>query len=301
MEKIPGANIHTHGETQRESQNQFRETLQRCSLEKTPEEIEAISFIFSYIKELCGDLLDDTHILSPDNIYLLNADDYKKLAKENEEGLATFDYTVGAVLCNVDTLRDLVPLGIKIFHECIHAIARTEYSKEAGSRLKRMGIEVITETKKEDAGGFHEALVAYFEKKFAIHMRASEEWQQEFNELASEENEPILNHVQDTMGIPKDEIVWIEHDTGFIHSLSYRLHRDVFEYVCEEIAKNTGQSEQEVAKRFLGAHVRDNLLAIGREIETVFGKGSFRLLNEMTTNEQSAIETLQELKRRRKP
>ena len=74
--------------------------------------------------------------------------------------------------------------------------------------------------------------------------------------------------------------------------ISYVAHREVLTYICAEIQKEFPErykSSDDVFKEFIKAHFTGQLLLISSLVEKTFGEVSFRILGNMTPEQESAV------------
>jgi len=120
--------------------------------------------------------------------------------------------------------------------------------------------------------------------------------------LNSEKAKNLKKKIAIEKGIPEEDIIWVNEDGSDYEDFSYRAQRKVLKYVCEEIKKQYPEQfkdASEVYKLFLKAHFTGQLLPIARLMEKTFGEGSFRLLGNMETSNESGILHLESLQKAR--
>src|SRR3989344_2220473 len=197
------------------------------------------------------------------------------------------------------------------FHEMVHLknflnveITSTE------SNIHRMGLEIDdTEKKEEESGdftkfeGLAEAVVAEIEKHYFPELIAGiPDLKENLDFNNSVKGKKLKEKAAKENGIPVDEIMFID-ETGKIYgTFCYYNQRKVLYYLVDRIYethKNQFQSKDGVMKIFFANNFNGKLLPVARLIENVFGKGSFRFLSTMDTEDNSTALVMEYLKKHR--
>lgn len=203
-----------------------------------------------------------------------------------------------------------------MFHETMHLKGHTSFEIEEDEEkgkiatLYRAGVSVHSSQKKDTEGpshehfrGLHEAIVAQSEKEFVARalelpeLSTEKEWMHSGGARARKE------FLEEKLGIRAEDITWVgQGDEIEYEAIGYNTQRDVLAYVCKEIADAFPEKfsdDKAVFQEFLRAHFTGRLLPLARLIEETFGEGSFRMLGTMDEKAQSAVMSLEALKKSR--
>jgi hypothetical protein len=173
-----------------------------------------------------------------------------------------------------------------------HAVAEEEGSQTILHTAKyREGVDVKSAQigdKHEHFFGLNEAIVSYEEKKYLQKFLQSELFESERKALSLDSFDEAKEHLEKEQGISQDEFIYINPEENYYLSIGYQPQRKVLDYVCEEIAKDTGQTAEDIHNEFLKSQLTGKLLTVAHLAEDSFGTGSFRELGEMTDEKKTA-------------
>lgn len=205
------------------------------------------------------------------------------------------------IILNDEKTRRKIVFAVILFHELLHAYAHVtvEAHEETGIiSIYRNGAQTHSPQKRRPEKkraihfiGTHEGTVAMCEKKFFQELISDDDFEEERKAMASKEVQKILEILRKEKGISQEEIYWLNRNTNELNGFSYPEQRKVIKLICETLKKmmeTKYPTEEAVFKEFLRAHFTGRLLELGRDIEAVFGKGSFRELGTMTEDPESA-------------
>jgi len=227
--------------------------------------------------------------------------------------LSLFTLNRGVIYDNSQFRNNPVDFGTVSFHETLHlkgsfSVEVSENEGEIHQAPYREGVSVRALQKHGLYGdyphhffGLHEAIISYQQKKSFSKLMDLGIFKKEKERLESEESRALMEEVAIKNNIPADEVFWVD-DRGEYEIFSYLENRRVLEYVCSEIAKEFSDQysdEGAVFAEFLCSHFTGRLLKIARLVEKTFGKGSFRLLGNMTTEEGSGNTHLEAMRKAR--
>lgn len=119
----------------------------------------------------------------------------------------------------------------------------------------------------------------------------------------SDEAKALRKNLAEKRKIPEDDFIWVgKRGENDYETFPYQKPRQVLEYVCAEIQKeftDLYENADDVFKEFLKANFTGRLLPIARLVDGTFGEGSFRILGNMKHEKESAVLTLETLKKAR--
>jgi len=275
---------------------------------KNKEEI----FLIDLINKETNKLMDDLGVQSFDiperNFHIIPSKLCAKYFDNTSAGVASYD--VQAIALNADDVRrHLIVFASVAFHEALHLkVKQVMQVRELDDDLKkdfyRTGITVYSpntsnENKKFHSHfrGLHEAVIANEQKKFVKKLMEMEmfsdakEWMQ--SGVVAEEKLEMWKKQK----IFADDIYYTNKAENIFAKIGYRQQREVLLYVCNEIASDSGVSGEDVEKEFLKANFSGRLIPVAKLVEDSFGKGSFRELGNLGIDDNSAINTLEALKK----
>jgi hypothetical protein len=290
-----------------------QEKLRKFELLKSPEEVAIINFA----NEETSRLMEDAGLKSYDvplvNLHIVPTDLYNDIT--HHEGFATTYKVEQGIFLNELAKENLINFGLTVFHELMHLKSHlTLEVQEKGGKIhktqNRGGAVVRAAQKMAASRGYHnhftgldEGIVAEAEKRFFAKLIELPELTQQRMWLATEENQKLKKKISIEKVVPEDDVYWAgTKSTEDWHFFTYLAQRKVIMYVCEEIHKqfpNQYKNTDEVYKTFLNAIFTGRLLGIARLVEETFGDGSFRLLGNMGTEQQSGVLYLQTMKKAR--
>jgi len=294
-----------------------REMVSLHEYAKTDTEIELINFANDVTGQLMSDLGIVPYDIPQDNYHLLPKEFYSKL--DGNYGAQTYGAafpTQQGILMNVDKLRPKpVSFGAVALHETMHlkgslTMEVNAVGKKIVTTPYRMGLSVKSlQSKKFHRGhhkhfeGLHEAIVSQVEKRYMKQLLDLPSLAEEKEWLTSPEGKTMIQNIAEKQEISEDDIIWADsHNKNDWEMVSYLPQRKVLDYVCEEIKKvypDMYDTKEDVFKEFLKGHFTGQLLTLARLVENTFGKTSFRVLGNMSDEAQSAVLTLETMRKMR--
>ncbi len=299
-----------------------RAELQKMEYRKTPDQLTLIDFANDETNRLRAEFGLPKYDMPYDNYHILPPELYKKASGKSGVGVASF--WKQTVLLNADKLNnDLYKFGHVVLHESLHLkghtvieVAEREDDGKDGKRtmntkkgLMREGLGVNSTIRKDEEGyehihfkGLHEAVVAMFEKRLVSKMLELPVLKKEKDRLSSPEVIKFKREIADKYNIDINEINYVNLDRREWDDFSYRRHREVLDYLCQEIQSqfpDRFSDKDDVLKEFARAHFAGRLIGLAKLIDGTFGPGYFRILGNMDTNDNSAILTLETFRKAR--
>ncbi|MGM0439154.1 MAG: hypothetical protein ACQEP3_01815 [Patescibacteria group bacterium] len=284
------------------------EEIKKYEYGKTQEEVEMINLANKEINKMMKKVGAEPYDIPLDNYHLFSKNYYEENA-EGSNGVTYFPNQTVAL--NADELRKAkVPFFKTTVHETFHLKGKfvmevQEDESGVSETAFREGMSVNSSQKEGEKGGYHthfegvhEAIAAKASKDIVLDNIKNNPFFKEEKEIFNSEE---MRQKKEEINIPEDEILWITEDNEIICAPS-RKPREVVNYVCKEVAKELPDEfsdEEAVFDKFLQAHFSGELLPLARAVEKTFGKGSFRTLGNMIADRQSAILTLENLKKKR--
>src|SRR3989344_161618 len=232
------------------------------------------------------------------NIHVLPQTIFLQIRGENEiESVATTIHSLQGIILNAEKLIHPFDRISTTFHEMVH--------------LKNfLNVEITaTEKKEEESGdftkfeGLAEAVVAEIEKHYFPELIAGiPDLKENLDFNNSVKGKKLKEKAAKEAGIPVNEIMFID-ETGKIYgTFCYYNQRRVLYYLVDQIYEahqDQFQSKDGVMKIFFATNFNGKLLPVARLIENVFGKGSFRFLSTMDTEDNSTALVMEYLKKHR--
>ncbi len=298
-----------------ELSSEDQERLKRFEYPKTEKELTLIDFANKETGELMQQVGVKPYDIPADNYHIVPSELYKEYDRVSD-GTATTLYTKQGMWFNAEyARRNPVSFGTTALHETLHlkghfSVEANETKGEIDKTPYRQGVGVRAIQKyglhgkyHEHFLGLHEAIVSMQQKKSTARLLDVPALADEKKWLTSEKVSKLKKKIAEKENLPEDDIVWVgkkgERDWK---AVAYLEQRQVLEYVCAEIQKQFPEqfsSIDGVYKEFLRAHFSGRLITIGRLVEETFGKGSFRLLGNMSDEKESAVLHLESLRKAR--
>lgn len=296
-----------------------REKIKRMEYPKSEEETEVLLFVDDKMKKLsseCGaepyDIpVANTHIVPDELFYEINGSGNK---------LADAGGIIGnqSIFMKASAARkSTFVLGTLSAHEGFHLrghltreLNETESEDDFELTNFREGISVNSTQKKNKNGevhrhfeGAHEALASLMEKNMVPVLMEHPLFAEYKKWRESEEGKKTWSELAKKLKVSEEEITWVNPEkTDEYEKLASLKQRKTLEYVFEEIQKQFPEqyeTAEDVYKEFLKTQFTGRLLPVARLVEKTFGEGSFRMLGSMDTDKNSAIVTLEALKKAR--
>ena len=289
------------------------EWIERNQIEKTKDEV----FLIDQLNKLADDLIRDSvpkfkdidiPYINTENIHILKDIDFKTIIKSECNALVNIENR-GILIKGSFARKSPLVFSSDILHEILHLKGFTsiEVNKEGESFPRRSGVSSLSSIKKEKEGDFHahflglnEAIVSSVQKTLLskiIDMSMFEKEKERMKGFSAVKNKVELAKKN---GLDVRDIYWVTESGREGGVLPYPKHRELLDYMMGEIMVQYPEkykNKNEVFKEFLKAHFSGELINLGKIIEGTFGKGSFRVLGEMTDENESAERTLERLKR----
>ncbi len=295
-----------------------KERLEKLEYPKSEKEIALIDFAnkeTNRLREECG---LEPYDIQEGNYHIIPPEFYKEVIGEDSN--ASTSFSKQGILFNAEHLRDNpVKFGAIALHENLHLKGHVtmeveEDKDELDKTLFREGVTMRSAQKLGFHGkhhlhfvGLHEAIVTAQEKKSFPKilelpvLKDQREW------LMSDGAKELKEKIAKEKEIPMDEFIsvrWLDKEKNKYESaiFSYLSQRQTLDYVCQEIQKEFPEqykTSDDAFKEFLRGHFTGRMLPIARLTEKTFGEGSFRLLGNMKTDNESGVLHLESLKKAR--
>ncbi len=295
--------------------NEWKEIIQQSELPKTAEELSLINLANQKTSKLMMNAGLAAFDVPPNNFRLLPASAYEKMAQEKGSAGATVLMFQMITLNAGEARKSLLVFGCAVFHEMMHLKSHLTLqieSEHEGALVKtsyREGLmvkpsqNIIAQNKyHEHFRGLNDALVASQEKKFFQDLLKLSFIQEKQKDFLDAETIKIKEQASRESGVPEDEIVWMSRDGKDGVTISYQPHREVLDFVVDEIQKELPDqysSKEQVLTEFLKAFFTGQISSLARLVEKTFGPGSFEVLGMMGDDDQTPIQVLEYLKRAR--
>lgn len=294
--------------------DQKREEFLKNEIPKTSEEIEFVRMANEETNRIMERLGVAPYDIPEKNVHILKNDFYGEFVKDNPHFLATVEPNLQAILCQEEEMQaGRLRAAIMIFHEFIHMKSYLAYDtkveideekkiRKIRTHKYREGVSVGSPIKKNDEGnthhhfwGLNEAITARQEKIYLGKLLNTPQFSKERVHLFSKEALEAKNIIKEQAGTVVEDIYAINLEANRFTGIGYKNERRILDYVCQEIARDTNRTEDEIHEEFLRSHFTGNILPIARLVESSFGKGSFRELGEMRGDKESAERTMENL------
>jgi hypothetical protein len=292
--------------------------LRQLEYPKSKEQIALINFANRETCKLMKKFGLKPYDVPVENFHIVPLELFKK-AEQNNVVYGFASIAKQGILLNAEHCRDnLLIFGATVLHELFHlkayfALQIEENGKNSMINIYRQSVHINSPqsfrgSKHSHFDGLHEAIVAEAEKKLMPKLLNRPELAKEKKWLESDEAKKIKSELSKKNNIPEEDIFWIDkeaYDSRLYDAwkvISYPHERAVLNYVCSEIQKefrDKFKTSEDVYEIFLKAHFTGRLLEIGRLVEKTFGEGSFRILGNMGTDQNSAALCLESLKKAR--
>lgn len=289
------------------------EQFKKFENKKSEKELALIDFANKETNKLMQEFGLKPYDIPADNYHIIPSELYKK--EINRGKAITFVDSQSVVVDEEYFKGNLLRLGAMFLHETLHLKAHTSMEvEEIDGKIKttpyRQGLRSISSQKYDDSDkshihfkGLEEAIVSAQEKKLFPKLLEFPSLAKENKWLMSDEAKRLKNTVAKNREFPEDEIIWVgKKEEDFYVSFSFLAQRRVLDYICEEIQKefpDLYENADDVFKEFLQANFTGRLLPIARLVDGTFGEGSFRVLGNMSNEKESAVLTLETLKKAR--
>lgn len=286
------------------------EFLLKHELEKT--ELDRI--LIKKANEITSKLMRESGVepfdIPEENIHIISDEGYQQIA---ERGWAVTIPDNGSIFLRAEHVRTTpMALPLTLVHEMMHLKSHfaIKVNDNEASDSYRSGYKVVPSGKKEVPSseryfvGLDEAIVtrAEFDSAQALLTIPSLKTVRDY--LNSSEYLEVKKRVAEREDILEEAIMWVNtlDETDF-EATAYGPQLVVLDYICDEIAAKYPERFEDrgaVFKEFLKGHFSGRMLPVARLMDDVFGEGAFRVLGGMTSQESSAIETLQYFRSARK-
>ena len=295
--------------------SQEQEQLKKFEYPKSEKEIALINFANKETSQFMQEAGMEPYDIPFENYHIVPNELYKKI--KGASGSATTFFMKQGIIFDAQYFRDNpVNFGTTAIHETLHLKAHfsIEVQEKEGGKINktlyREGVSVQAlqghdgyyEKYHEHFEGLHEGIVAETEKKLLTKFFNIPQLQKEKEWLMSEKAKNLKEKLAKEKKISEDDIIWVGAKENDWTIVSYIQQRNVLNYVCAEIQKqfpNQYQSTDDIYKIFLNAHFTGKLLPLARIVEKTFGEGSFRILGNMGTDEESGVLHLETLTKAR--
>lgn len=290
---------------------QEKEQLKKFEYPKSEKELALIDFANKETNELMKEVDMKPYDIPADNYHIIPPELYKKVTSG---GTATAFSLRQGIFFDAQYFRNNpVFFGATTLHETIHLKAHfsAEVEDKNGKAEKtpyREGVRARASQRKYydreyhlHFEGLHEAIASMQEKKSFSKLLNLPVLSEEKKWLTSDEAKGLIKKLADKRKIPEDDFIWVgKKDENDYETIFYQKQRQVLDYVCVEIQNQFAdlyENADDVFKEFLKANFTVRLLPIARLVDGTFGEGSFRILGNMSAEKESAVLTLETLKK----
>jgi hypothetical protein len=245
-----------------------------------------------------------------ENIHILSEEGYQQIA---EKGWAVTIPDNGSIFLRAEHVRTTpMALPLTLVHEMMHL--KSHFAIKVNDNEMpdsyRGGYKVVPSGKKEVPSseryfvGLDEAIVSRAEFNSAQELLKIPSLKVVRDYFNSSEYLEAKKRVAEREDILEEAIVWVNtlDETDF-EATAYGPQLVALDYICDEIAAKYPERFEDrgaVFKEFLKGHFSGRMLPVARLVDDVFGEGAFRVLGGMTSQESSAVETLNYFKSARK-
>jgi len=291
-----------------------REILESLEFSKKPYEKSAIE----KANEITNGLLEKFGLNPFDiperNIHIIPGSLFEKIGKSNLVAITLGDQQ--AIYLYAEKLLHPIDKLAMILHEILHL--KNALVIEAHEDLHKpyqVGLVVSASQKTAKEIGFfvmfkglNEAVVTEMGKKYlpellCTELLCSNEFlKEEYNWQNSPKAQKLKRKLVEKHKIEPEEIIRISKDGKDYNTFPYYEQRKVLNYLVGSIYednKDKFESQDKVMELFFKAFFDGRLLSIAKFIEKSFGKGAFRMVGVMDNDENSALQVMRYLKKRR--
>lgn len=302
---------HDHVETM---SGTLKEDISKFEFKKEEKEVSVIERASELVDELLNTYNLAPYKVSPENIHKM---DKAFFQKAGFKGDALADFQNQGIYIGADaSKRGFIYFAQVILHEMLHLKSYTAFQvrpeivgtrKELRSGLYRNGVSVNSSIKANSEGnrhehfiGLQEAIVQTETNKLFSKIFEHPDLKLENDFLNSDEYKNSREKISKELGVEATELFPVDIEKSQWAKFAYKAQRDVLWYVCEQISKTYENSnKEEIYNKFLKAQFTGELLSLAHMVESVFGKGSFRTLGDMTDYRESANECLEKLTKKK--
>ncbi|QQR78053.1 MAG: hypothetical protein IPJ68_03090 [Candidatus Moraniibacteriota bacterium] len=281
--------------------------LNQYEVPKSPKNVQLFEHADTWAQErqkICG---VQTYDFPPRNIFLLTEEGYREMVRGRGSGAAYVESQRVVAIDRANTFR----LTAFVFHEIMHCkgkivIELSQHEGDIHENVLRSGLVVGSTNKKNREGekhthliGLEEAVVAQEEVYFSFDLLRRPEFRELKERMDSESGQQTKREILTRTGLVEDDLSWFDSESGEYEMVGYPGQRKVLRYLCREIADEQGSTDNEVYFEFLKGHFSGRLPTIAKLVEGTFGEGAFRRLGDMGKDDNSAVQTLEALKKKR--
>ncbi|MCX6790823.1 MAG: hypothetical protein NTV62_01345 [Candidatus Gribaldobacteria bacterium] len=261
----------------------------------------------------------------PENNYHIVPPETYKLIR-GEDGVAFAKQVEGLIVLNKAEMKiDSLLFAECLFHETLHMKShlsveiehrrpsRVEEPETPNPKLRRipyrLGLQVQSSQKQDDNdrmhkhfSGLNEAVIENHTLGFMDLVLEQPDFAEEKKWMESDEAKELKHQMAKDDNLKVEDIYYISKDGGTYWTIGYYLQHEVYDYACSEIQKQfpeNYQTIQDVKDQFDIAFFNGKIMKLAHLVEGTFGQGSFRRLGDMTTQEESAITTMEALRKMR--
>lgn len=301
--------------------------LEQHEISKTEEELKIIDLANRKSNELLNNLgLEPIDILS-ENVHFVDPEYNKNDRKVNVRAYV-YKAKGGAIffLGGFESWNNSFSKAMHILHEFMHlkaSISVAVIKKDDKNYIydyRRYGVFLYRSDEKDGVDkmkfvGLEEAIVSLQTNKMRDSLLKDPALEGEREYMETDEAKKIIKEVAEKRGLPEEDIsLYLMDETVETHPLLGVVSREMdtftvfpehlrfLRYVINEIQKEFPEKYtnfDDVFMDFLRAQFGNGFLSLGKVIEKTFGKGSFRSLGQMTAEDESAKDKLEEFKKRR--
>jgi hypothetical protein len=298
------------------------EELKKVEIEKSPKQIAAIKLANKINQEIMKRAGIDPYEVSERNFHVLPHDYYQENIDSKGSSGTTAQFVQIVGLDEKSVGKSDVYFGSVAYHEMRHLTSQLALEAQEKIGVKdgerafkddawRAGISTYSPYASKEKfhhhlKGLNEAVVSYGERHFIDALLERPEFEAERAHLALPEITELKKKIAAEKGVSEEDVLWVtkpdEKGDYSYYRVSYDQHRNVLDYVMDEILKEMPEdysSRNEVYKIFEDANFNGRLLPIARMVEKAFGEGSFRVLGMMEADYNSPIQAIELLRKKR--
>lgn len=289
---------------------EYREEIEKDEMPKNEKQLLLIDLANKETNALLEKFGIESYDIPEKNIHMISSDLIEKIHGEKISAISLMPNRL--ILLDKNFYNSPILFAAASFHEMLHLksyfslqLEKNQETGEIRKAIRRVGMGVSASLKKIDENydhdhfrGLSEAITAHTEKQFLKKAMFLPILDDERKSLESKENTDVIDN-RLPASVDKDDVYWIDNETKEYFNVGYRKHREVLNYLCEEISKDNDLSMEDVHEKFLKAQLAGSLIELAKIIEKSFGAGSFRDLSNMNKNERMAINVLEILKKDR--
>lgn len=296
------------------------EKLKSLEYPMTPEQLEIFRIANKGTNQDMRKVGVKPHAVPANNFHIIPSNLYEEFFPESSSSSALTEQKQQAVFLDADIARmSLFAFAYEVYHEMSHLkhcfvleVQKDEKKKELQRSIYRTGLSMSSSQKlafsrraHEHFRGLNEAVIARQGKKFIEKIRYHPLFVSEREWMESPEVQKKVDEIAKDLNMSEDEkkeIFWVSKSGKDYVYHSYFKQRQVLQFVLDEILKlfpEKYKNQEQVFLEFSKAAYTGRVLPLSDIVNETFGKGGFRLLGMMKTDEETPIEVFEALRKKR--